>query len=134
MRWSPPGKSGPGFPSNTCEPRNSIKDSSSHLEPVSRADLPGDSPCKKLENATIKPEKLKKKCANFYNESFPLSTVNTHVPFSWKSPKDSEVPQVRLFLFLSTTEHAHFISKHIILRGERHRSVRRRSSDGETER
>ena len=37
-------------------------------------------------------------------------------PFSGKSAKDSEVPQVRVFLFLPTTVHARFMSKHTLRR------------------
>lgn len=70
--------SAPRFPGNTCRPINSIKHSSSHSEPVSRADLPGD--CKKLENATIKPEKTGGKCGNFNEEKLAASLRNHAVP------------------------------------------------------
>lgn len=61
-RSSPPPNSASGFPNDTCSPTNSIKDSSSYLEPVSRADLPGDSLSEKFKICTkYNPQNWKKK-------------------------------------------------------------------------
>lgn len=85
-------KSSPAFPHATCAAINSIKDSSSHSEPVSRARLPGDSPLEEIRKCYIKKKKpLKteeeKKSVNFENDS---SRCDKHSrPFGWKWADDS---------------------------------------------
>lgn len=106
------GESRPLFPSHTFEATNSIKDSSSHFESVSRAHLPSDSLSKKSANSTIKRQNNP---TNINTSSDYANNNNNNMTTPEKAPRTVEArgslvvssggrttksTQVRVWLFL----------------------------------